>query len=91
MVLNCNAEAAKKLISLFDLPTDATSAVLNEPYVDLLIDENGNAGRIFGVGQGWRPEDDNEGLFGLESYVKLFGVLWGLGAWAIFWRKQQRV
>merc|ERR1712232_924962 len=37
----------------------------------------GAAGRKFGVGTGWRADDDE-----MSPYLKLFGMLWGLGAWA---------
>mmetsp|Transcript_8590 Transcript_8590/g.15567 ORF Transcript_8590/g.15567 Transcript_8590/m.15567 type:complete len:306 (+) Transcript_8590:190-1107(+) len=73
LVLNCNANSAKSLADLVDLPCDVT-----EGYgVELLVDPLGNAGRAFGVGTGWRPDDDE-----MSPYVKLFGMLFGLGAWA---------
>ena len=54
-------------------------AVKSTPGVkfELLCDPMGEAGQKFGVGQGWRPEDAE-----MSPYLKLFGMLWGLGAWA---------
>lgn len=69
LVLNCEADAATKLTELVDL--DTTSSV------ELLVDPDGAAGRAFGVGRGWRPDDVET-----SPYLKLFGMLWGLGAWA---------
>ncbi len=69
-VLNCEAESAKALADLVDLPCDAS-----EGYgVTLLVDPLGKAGRAFGVGSGWRPDDTE-----MSPYVKLFGMLFGLG------------
>ncbi|KAL7462658.1 hypothetical protein ACHAXS_003035 [Conticribra weissflogii] len=72
LVLNCEEDAAKTLVDLVDLPCDTTGGI-----VTLLVDPLGEAGRKFGVGRGWRPEDSD-----MSPYVKLFGMLWGLGAWA---------
>ena len=91
LVLNCEADAAKKLVSLTDLPTDVTIRSLSEPHAELFIDPNGVAGRFFGVGLGWKPEADNEGLLGLSPYFKLFGMLWGLGAWVSCQRNMRRM
>lgn len=74
LVLNCEAKAAKTLVDMLDLKTDATS---DDAIVELFIDPKGEAGRAFGVGTGWRPEDEE-----MSPYVKLFGMLFGLGAWA---------
>jgi hypothetical protein len=74
LVLNCEAEAAKTLVNMLDLKTDATS---DDAIVELFIDPKGEAGRAFGVGTGWRPEDEE-----MSPYFKLFGMLFGLGAWA---------
>lgn len=74
LVLNCEAEAAKTMVEMVDLPTDATS---DSPTVELFIDPEGKAGRVFGVGRGWREDDDST-----SPYLKLFGMLFGLGAWA---------
>jgi len=70
LVLNCEDSAAK---------TMAESVGLNyeEDNFELLVDPLGTAGRAFGVGQGWRPDDTE-----MSPYLKLFGMLWGLGAWA---------
>jgi AhpC/TSA antioxidant enzyme len=79
LILNCNADAAKALISQVDLPTDATISKEDSTTfaVTLLIDELGTAGRKFGVGRGWLPDNDD-----VNPFLKLFGMLWGLGAWA---------
>lgn len=81
-ILNCEADAAKALANYVDLDTKATS---DASPVELLIDPLGEVGRKFGVGRGWKPEEDE--LFGVftksvSPYLKLFGMLWGLGAWA---------
>jgi hypothetical protein len=76
LVLNCEPEAAKTLVNLLDLDTDA-NAENNDAIVELFVDPLGDAGRKFYVGRGWRPEDEE-----MSPYVKLFGMLWGLGAWA---------
>ncbi|KAL7551717.1 hypothetical protein ACHAWF_014899 [Thalassiosira exigua] len=73
LVLNCEPDAAKKLVDLVDLPCD-----VEEGYgVTLMVDPQGSAGRAFGVGKGWRPDDSD-----MSPYLKLFGMLFGLGAWA---------
>jgi hypothetical protein len=74
LVLNCEAQAAQKLVEMLDLKTDATS---NDAVIELFVDPTGEAGRAFGVGRGWKPDDE-----GMSPYLKLFGMLWGLGAWA---------
>eukprot|EP00554_Chaetoceros_debilis_P005445 CAMPEP_0194075358 /NCGR_PEP_ID=MMETSP0149-20130528/2390_1 /TAXON_ID=122233 /ORGANISM="Chaetoceros debilis, Strain MM31A-1" /LENGTH=368 /DNA_ID=CAMNT_0038755815 /DNA_START=40 /DNA_END=1143 /DNA_ORIENTATION=- len=77
LVLNCGVDAAKSLVELLDLETDATASDSESVAVELFVDPLGEAGRKFGVGTGWRPEDDE-----MSPYVKLFGMLFGLGAWA---------
>lgn len=72
-VLNCEPESAKALVDLVDLPSDVSEGF----GVTLLVDPLGRAGRAFGVGKGWRPDDAE-----MSPYVKLFGMLFGLGAWA---------
>ena len=72
LVLNCEEESAKTLVDLVDLPCDTT-----EGSVTLLVDPLGSAGRAFGVGRGWRPDDAD-----MSPFVKLFGMLLGFGAWA---------
>ena len=67
LVLNCDEPAARTLVELVDLPGE----------VDVLADPLGDAGRAFGAGRGWRPDDTE-----MSPYLKLFGMLWGLGAWA---------
>ena len=72
LVLNCNSDAALKLVDLVDLPCDTSDG-----KVTLMIDPLGKAGKAFGVGTGWRPDDEE-----MSPFLKLFGMLWGLGAWA---------
>uniref|UniRef100_A0A7S2CKG8 Uncharacterized protein n=1 Tax=Haptolina brevifila TaxID=156173 RepID=A0A7S2CKG8_9EUKA len=53
--------------------------------VELLSDEEGVAGRAFGVGRGWLADEDEIDLFGritvpMSPYAKLLGMLVGLGA-----------
>ena len=55
--------------------------------VQVLSDPGGLAGRAFGVNRGWLPDSDKLDVFGffevpMSPYAKLFGMLWGLGAWA---------
>eukprot|EP00558_Chaetoceros_sp_UNC1202_P013715 CAMPEP_0197234046 /NCGR_PEP_ID=MMETSP1429-20130617/1896_1 /TAXON_ID=49237 /ORGANISM="Chaetoceros sp., Strain UNC1202" /LENGTH=384 /DNA_ID=CAMNT_0042692371 /DNA_START=19 /DNA_END=1173 /DNA_ORIENTATION=- len=76
LILNCEAEAAKVLVDMLDLDTDATTDGISTT-VELLVDPLGKAGRKFGVGTGWRPDDEE-----MSPYLKLFGMLFGLGAWA---------
>jgi len=64
--VNGKPSSCNLLSELVGLPDD----------VELLADEQGVAGRAFGVCRGWRPDDD-----GLSPYIKLFGMLLGLGAW----------
>jgi hypothetical protein len=68
MVLNAEPEAAKALCGAVDLDMD---------QVDIFIDPSGNAGRQFGVSRGWLPDNED-----VNPFLKLFGMLWGLGAWA---------
>ena len=68
MVLNCRQDAAKTLAEAVDLDTN---------QVTLMVDNDGRAGRSFGVGRGWLPDNQD-----LSPFLKLFGMLWGLGAWA---------
>jgi hypothetical protein len=73
LILNCEDESAKALADLVDLPSDISS----DDTVTLMVDPLGKAGLAFGVGRGWMPDDSE-----MSPYVKLFGMLWGLGAWA---------
>ena len=74
LVLNCEADAAKRLVNMLDLETDASNS---DSIVELFVDPTGAAGRDFGVGRGWRADDEE-----MSPYIKLFGMLFGLGAWA---------
>ena len=66
-LLNCQRPAAEKLVELLDLPSD----------IDIWVDNSGQAGRAFGVERGWLPDEEE-----ISPFLKLFGMLWGLGAWA---------
>jgi hypothetical protein len=57
--------------------SSSTSSTTSDLVVELFIDPKGDAGRAFGVGRGWIPDDDTT-----SPYIKLFGMLFGLGAWA---------
>lgn len=70
LVLNCESDVAKKLADLVDLPCDA----IDGKGITLMVDPTGRAGKAFGVGTGWRPHDTE-----MSPYIKLFGMLWGLG------------
>ena len=65
-VMNASPSSAQKLVSLLDLNSD----------INIYADEMGEAGKQFGVSLGWRPNDNQ-----MNEYLKLFGMLWGLGAW----------
>lgn len=66
-ILNCQPDAAKVLEETIDLPDS----------IEVWVDNEGKAGRAFGVGRGWLPEDNE-----INPFLKLFGMLFGLGAWA---------
>lgn len=68
VVLNCQPDAALALADIVDLDT---------AKVDLFVDNTGAVGREWGVGRGWLPDNED-----VNPYLKLFGMLWGLGAWA---------
>jgi hypothetical protein len=68
IILNCQPEAALALADVVDL---------DKTKVDLFVDNTGEAGKQFGVGRGWLPENDD-----VNPFLKLFGMLFGLGAWA---------
>uniref|UniRef100_A0A7S3JWJ4 Alkyl hydroperoxide reductase subunit C/ Thiol specific antioxidant domain-containing protein n=1 Tax=Aureoumbra lagunensis TaxID=44058 RepID=A0A7S3JWJ4_9STRA len=76
IIVNAEPDACVKLAELLELSSS----------VDLLSDPDGAAGRAFGVSRGWMPDDDKLEIFSisipLSPYGKLFGMLWGLGAWA---------
>jgi hypothetical protein len=67
LLLNCQPSAAVKLKTLTELPDD----------IEVWVDNTGQAGRAFGVGRGWLPDNAD-----VNPFVKLFGMLVGLGAWA---------
>lgn len=66
-LLSCRPKAALSLTEKVDLPDD----------IELWVDNTGEAAREFGVERGWLPENDD-----VNPFLKLFGMLWGLGAWA---------
>jgi AhpC/TSA antioxidant enzyme len=66
-VVNGQPSAAAALARLVDLPDS----------VEVWVDNEGRAGREFGVSRGWLPENA-----AVNPFLKLFGMLWGLGAWA---------
>ena len=68
LLLSCRPEAAKSLAEQVDLPLDK---------VDLFVDNTGKAARDWGVERGWLPDNED-----VNPFLKLFGMLWGLGAWA---------
>jgi AhpC/TSA antioxidant enzyme len=80
-ILNSQPEAAKALCKYVDLPimmvndddddSDAAGGIA------VWADNTGEAGRRFGVCTGWLPDNAN-----VNPFLKLFGMLWGLGAWA---------
>jgi len=74
--VNGEESGAEALCEAVDLNVGTTAAG-GDDKVELFVDPVGRAGRAFGVGRGWR-EDDSE----MSPYLKLFGMLWGLGAWA---------
>lgn len=65
-LLSCQPAAAKALAEQVDLPDD----------IEIWVDNTGQAARKFGVEQGWLPENKD-----LNPFLKLFGMLFGLGAW----------
>jgi len=70
IVLNCQPAAAKALLEAVELDSDE---------VDIFVDNTGQAGKKFGVQRGWLPDNGDVNPF---LKFKLFGMLWGLGAWA---------
>lgn len=66
-LFNCQPAAAVSLAKLVDLPED----------IDIWVDNTGEAARRFGVQRGWLPENED-----VSPFLKLFGMLWGIGAWA---------
>lgn len=79
LVLNCQPSAATKLCKLVDLAPrngdDSSSST--SISIEIFVDNTGAAGRAFSVGRGWIPDNAD-----VSPFLKLFGMLWGLGAWA---------
>ena len=67
LLLNAQPAAAVALADAVDLPSD----------IALWVDNTGTVGRKFGVNRGWLPDNSQ-----VNPFLKLFGMLWGLGAWA---------
>ena len=65
LILNAEPAVCEAFAQYLDLP----------PNVELLSDPSGAAGLQFGVARGFRPDDAS-----LSPYVKLFAMLFGLGA-----------
>jgi hypothetical protein len=65
-IMNASPSSVKALTSLLDL----------DPSINCYSDELGVAGKEFGVNKGWRSDDTE-----MNAYLKLFGMLFGLGAW----------
>lgn len=69
LVLNAQPDAAKALCKAVDLDIDN--------QIELFSDPLGVAGKEFGTGRGWLAENE-----AINPFLKLFGMLFGLGAWA---------
>ena len=68
MIVNCqNSQIVHKFKQYIDIPDT----------IECFYDPTGMAGKAFGVSRGWLPNDTN-----LHPYIKLFGMLFGLGAYA---------
>jgi hypothetical protein len=67
LLLNCQPAAAEQLRDLVDLPDS----------IEIWVDDTGESGRAFGVERGWLPDETD-----VNPFLKLFGMLFGLGAWA---------
>jgi hypothetical protein len=68
LLLSCQPDAAKSLAEMVDLPLD---------QVDIFVDNTGQVAKEWGVERGWLPDNED-----VSPFLKLFGMLWGLGAWA---------
>ncbi|KAL7574925.1 hypothetical protein ACA910_010752 [Epithemia clementina (nom. ined.)] len=66
-LLSCQPDAAVALADYVDLPAS----------IELYVDNTGEAARKFGVCRGWLCDNQD-----VNPFLKLFGMLWGLGAWA---------
>ena len=67
MILNASPEAVKNLTSILEISKE----------IMLYSDTTGSAGKVFGCNTGWKSNDSE-----MNPYLKLFGMLFGLGAWA---------
>ena len=64
LIVNGEAPSCQRLAELLYLPAD----------IELFADPSGSVGRMYGVSRGWLPDSP------MNPYLKLFGMLWGLGA-----------
>jgi AhpC/TSA antioxidant enzyme len=71
LILNCQKDAAIAYKKYIDIQDDDTT------NIEIYVDNTGNAGKAFGVNQGWLVDNNN-----INPFIKLFGMLFGLGAWA---------
>ena len=67
-VMNCRKDQALAIAEMVDLDTES---------IDVFVDNTGEAGKVWGAERGWEPDNKE-----LSPYLKLFLMLWGLGAWA---------
>lgn len=67
-VVNARPDASEEFANILDIPKE----------VQIFSDQTGEIGRIFGVSRGWLPDDSTV----IGPYLKLFGMLLGVGAWA---------
>jgi hypothetical protein len=68
MIINCqNSNVVQKFNQYIDIPDT----------IEYFYDPMGIAGKAFGVSRGWLPDNTN-----INPYIKLFGMLFGLGAYA---------
>jgi len=68
MVMNCQPDAALAVTDMVDLDTS---------QADIFVDNKGEVARQWGVNRGFLPDYQKS-----NPYLKLFAMLWGLGAWA---------
>jgi hypothetical protein len=69
MIVNCqNSQVVQKFQQYIDLP---------DHTIECFYDPKGMAGKAFGVSRGWLPDNTE-----IHPYLKLFGMLFGLGAYA---------
>lgn len=74
LILNADEAASTEFVELLGM----------DGVCEVYCDPSGAAGRAFGCGRGWLPDEDSlfDGQVPINAYGKLFGMLLGLGAWA---------